>query len=433
MPNKNPALWIEEHGGLDIWNYEQTKNILKCQVCNLAILYKRRIQHVKTSRHQKGLLLREKNSNITTDCSGQSSFNIGLARMLAACNIPVTKIENPAFIQFMEEHTKKIIPSRRVITKIIEKESQHVIDNIKEKIKDEDLFLLLDESKDPKGRAMTAVLIGPLDGRFDSRPYLINVVDIKEANSKTIVTTVVDNLQNVLGEHFSPSRFKLLVTDGAAYCVKAAKSLKTSFPEMIHVTCLAHGIHRVAELVRFQFPNVNELISEVKKVFLKSPKRKNSFSALCQIPLPPEPIITPASYYAHNFSKVKEYIMELKEDSEAIKNSKKIFCQPNILDDLKFIDSNLRCIDTTITKLEERIPINDTEDDIRKNSGYMELKKLSEDGRLESNFLNAPIVNVDSERVFSFMKDINFPKRNKLSEKHVKDYLLIQWNFRFIQ
>ncbi|QQP36603.1 Putative LOC100902024, partial [Caligus rogercresseyi] len=265
MPNKNPALWIEEHGGLDIWNYEQTKNILKCQVCNLAILYKQRIQHVKTSRHQKRLLLREKNSNITTDCSGQSSFNIGLARMLAACNIPVTKIENPAFIQFMEEHTEKIIPSRRVITKIIGKESQHVIDNIKEKIKDEDLFLLLDESKDPKGRAMTAVLIGPLDGRFDSRPYLINVVDIKEANSKTIVTTVVDNLQNVLGEHFSPSRFKLLVTDEAAYCVKAAKSLKTSFPEMIHVTCLAHGIHRVAELVRFQFPNVNELISEVKK------------------------------------------------------------------------------------------------------------------------------------------------------------------------
>lgn len=61
----------------------------------------------------------------------------------------------------------------------------------------------------------------------------------------------------------------LVTTDAAAYMIAAINSLKVLFPKMLHVTCFAHGLHRLAEYVRHKFPEVNSLISAVKAVFTK--------------------------------------------------------------------------------------------------------------------------------------------------------------------
>lgn len=46
----------------------------------------------------------------------------------------------------------------------------------------------------------------------------------------------------------------LFVSDAAPYMVKAGKNIKALYSKMEHVTCLAHGLHRVAEEVRRHFP-----------------------------------------------------------------------------------------------------------------------------------------------------------------------------------
>jgi hypothetical protein len=51
--------------------------------------------------------------------------------------------------------------------------------------------------------------------------------------------------------------------------VKAAKALAVFYPNMIFVTCLAHGLHRVCEQVRKSFPAVNKIVSNTKKVVFK--------------------------------------------------------------------------------------------------------------------------------------------------------------------
>jgi len=62
---------------------------------------------------------------------------------------------------------------------------------------------------------------------------------------------------------------------------------------MVHVTCLAHAHHRVAETIREKFNNVDELVSNVKKVFLKAPSCLEIFKIeVSGISLPPVPIIT---------------------------------------------------------------------------------------------------------------------------------------------
>lgn len=44
---------------------------------------------------------------------------------------------------------------------------------------------------------------------------------------------------------------------------------KCLYQKMVHITCLAHGLHRVAEFIRSQFEDVNDLISNVKILFRK--------------------------------------------------------------------------------------------------------------------------------------------------------------------
>lgn len=61
----------------------------------------------------------------------------------------------------------------------------------------------------------------------------------------------------------------LLISDAAPYMVAAAKALKVLYPKMIHATCAAHGLHRVADFVKNEFDDVNVLISNVKKIFTK--------------------------------------------------------------------------------------------------------------------------------------------------------------------
>lgn len=61
----------------------------------------------------------------------------------------------------------------------------------------------------------------------------------------------------------------LFVTDAAPYMVAAGKALRVLYSKMIHTTCAAHGLHRIAEFVKEEFDDVNELISNVKKIFIK--------------------------------------------------------------------------------------------------------------------------------------------------------------------
>lgn len=60
---------------------------------------------------------------------------------------------------------------------------------------------------------------------------------------------------NILG--VDKNKLLLVVTDAAPYMICAMQSLKVLYSKMIHVTCLAHGLHRVADFIRTEFKDVN--------------------------------------------------------------------------------------------------------------------------------------------------------------------------------
>lgn len=77
------------------------------------------------------------------------------------------------------------------------------------------------------------------------------------------------------------NKILLVVTDAAPYMCKAFSSLKVLYPKMIHLTCLAHGLNRVAEHIRHVYTDVNELIGSVKAIFSKVYFRQIRLFAMC--------------------------------------------------------------------------------------------------------------------------------------------------------
>jgi len=106
------------------------------------------------------------------------------------------------------------------------------------------------------------------------------------------------------------------------------------YPKMIHVTCLAHALHRVAEEVRGSYPEVDKLIANGKKIFIKSPLRVQEFNEEAPtLPLLPQPIVTrwwtwldAANYCCTNYSQIEKIFSKFdRKDSSSIKSVQELF------------------------------------------------------------------------------------------------------------
>ena len=86
-------------------------------------------------------------------------------------------------------------------------------------------------------------------------------------------------------------KFRLQCSDGAAYMLKAGGTLKELFPNLLHVTCVVHGINRVAESIRTKNSHADRFIIKTKSLFTQCVRRKRIFRNLTALPLPPEPVV----------------------------------------------------------------------------------------------------------------------------------------------
>jgi hypothetical protein len=112
---------------------------------------------------------------------------------------------------------------------------------------------------------------------------------------------------------------------------------------MIHITCIAHGLHRLAENIRSHFPRVDKLVAKGKQVFLKASSRVLFFNTEAPgVPLPPEPVLTrwgslikATSYYCQYFKQVRDIMLHFdSNDAVSIKESQillnEISMEPNL-------------------------------------------------------------------------------------------------------
>ena len=207
------------------------------------------------------------------------------------------------------------------------------------------------------------MIIGILDARQESKIYLLNSQQLDKTNSTTIAQFFAISIALLWPDGILFEKVLLLVTDAASYMKRAATTLQVLYPNMIHLTCLCHGLHRIAEEIRINFPNVDKLISNVKKVFLKAPSRKEVFQNVApDLALPPQPVLTrwgtwlnAALYYAKNLDTIKTIVgLFDPEDASSIKISQNLLNDNTIRNNLIYISANFSALPDSIRKLEEQ-------------------------------------------------------------------------------
>ena len=95
--------------------------------------------------------------------------------------------------------------------------------------------------------------------------------------------------------------------------IAAGITLKSLYPKLFHMTCVAHLLHNGAMKIKSHFEDVyQQLIAKVKAVTIKNKTRQAKFSA---IGYPPQPVPTrwgswlnAALYYAKSLREVKAIV-----------------------------------------------------------------------------------------------------------------------------
>ena len=108
---------------------------------------------------------------------------------------------------------------------------------------------------------------------------------------------------------------------------------------------------------------MDALISNVKKILVKSPSCREHFKALAPgIPLPPQPIITrwgtwleACFYFCEHFQTVKSFVNSLStEDARAIRTAQEVFKDDEMEGKLAYIKTNFGSLPSAIDRLQER-------------------------------------------------------------------------------
>lgn len=407
----------------------------------------------------------------------EMNFFFDLWNAMVQSNIPWNKLENPAFREFLEKYCKRHIPNESTLRKNYLGKCYHErLTTIREKLCNRNIYIQVDETTDACGRYVANMLVGTLNDSDPPVSYLINTASLDKTNHATIARFINDSLTLLYAPNqIKSDNVKLMVSDAAAYMIKAGQALEVFYPSLIHFTCMAHGLNRLAELVRLEYSAVNKLINNGKKAFLKAPLRIQRYRELVpDLSLPPEPIITrwgtwidAAVFYADNFVQIKNCFLTFDDDSAALKACKESVLDENIVKQLAFTKAHFSLLSSAIKKLETaQMPLIDSfkileevtehlklvpgaigskinaklESVLRRNPGYNTMKKICGVLRGEDEKVNemnpadiasmkyAPITSCDVERSFSNYKNILTDKRQNFTMDNLNKILVLYCN-----
>ena len=161
------------------------------------------------------------------------------------------------------------------------------------------------------------------------RPHVLNCSIVETMNQQVVTMKVDDALKKL---DIQMHNFVLL-SDTACYMTMHCCTQVTVYPQLFHITCMAHLLHNCNEKVHSHFQQVN-LISKVQVVTMKNKNWHNKFN---EIGTPPQPVLThwgtwlnAAEYYTKNLVKVCEIVNAFEGDGILVTNTKAAVNDPNI-------------------------------------------------------------------------------------------------------
>ena len=162
--------------------------------------------------------------------------------------------------------------------------SEDELKRIRNAVHDKQIFVIVDKSI-LSGTHYLNILVGNFETPHVS--YLYDCHPLKCAPNSNIIAQALDDAVRNLG--INRSFFCLLLSYAAKYMIAAGVTLKSLYPKLFHVTCVAHLLHNCAMKIKSHFEDKDQIIAKVKAVTIKSKTRQAKFSA---IGYPPQPVPT---------------------------------------------------------------------------------------------------------------------------------------------
>ena len=235
-----------------------------------------------------------------------SDFAEEVTKAFLSADIPLYKLNNK-YIKQLFRDIGRSLPSESACRNTVRKLGTDELQRIRNAVEDKMIFLVVDEST-LSGTQYLNILVGSLETPHTS--YLYDCQPLSCAPNSDSITQAVDDAVRSLATN--RNSFCLLLSDAARYMVAAGTILKSLYPNLFHVTCIAHLLHNCAMKVKSHFQDVDQLIAKVKAATVKNKTRQAKFAA---IGYPPQPVITrwgswlnAALYYAKNLPEVKAIV-----------------------------------------------------------------------------------------------------------------------------
>uniref|UniRef100_A0A915IIW2 DUF659 domain-containing protein n=1 Tax=Romanomermis culicivorax TaxID=13658 RepID=A0A915IIW2_ROMCU len=102
-------------------------------------------------------------------------------------------------------------------------------------------------------------------------PNLHQMYNLEKTNNSTVMGSIINACTTLWPGGIQYDKLLQVVSDQAGYMVLAMTNLKAMFPNLHHVTCLAHSLHRVCESIRNEYSHAKDFIGALRKVLLKAP------------------------------------------------------------------------------------------------------------------------------------------------------------------
>ena len=415
--------------------------------------------HTFTKDRKPQTLIEDAFQSTSQQLIAQDQFNRLIARGLMAADIPLEKLGNPSFRQMLTNISGKKIPHSNTIRGTIVKEiSSSVIDKIKKRIAGHEVYFIVDETTDPASRFCTNVMVGPLDGT-KCKAMLVNVCFNDRNDNKTVQQAVVQTCQVLWPDKNVYDLLTLILSDQARYMLLAVSEIKKNslmFPNVSHVTCLAHALSLVAKEIQKNYYLVDKYLADNKKFLLKSNKRKFDFKQQTGLTLPPIPVLTrwgtwmnAVAFHQTNYTAIRNFVVSYKPDSKsaAFESLKKIMSGQKLCKDLydlrKYtgISNLIIGLEQHGVTMEKQLELVKECQDMLKDTPYEEklvsaLKKNPDlvsftsqvlpDVRIKREF--CPLVSVEVERSFSKFKSFLRSNRQRMTTDNIKHHMIVHYN-----
>lgn len=317
------------------------KRELYCNLCSKIVDHSKRFpvdRHRLSDKHQRLLNLQQPSTSQQFIKIPQIDFTKKVTEAFLSADIPLYKLRNPKLRELFT-CTGHPLPSEQSCRNKIPELFSTEMERIKNIVQGKHIFMIVDESE-VAGNKFLNVLVGVIEE--PKKTILVDCLPLQASVNAQKIIHVIGDTMTTLG--CLREDLYLLLTDAASYMISAAKTLHILYPNLFHVTCMAHLMHNCAMKVKAHYNNVDLLIANIKAATVKNRTRQTSFDTIGR---PPAPIVTrwatwinAASYYEKNLPVVKQIVQSWVGEGKILTNAKEIIEDCSLIQNLTNIEKH---------------------------------------------------------------------------------------------